>query len=91
MIRALVLAALLVPTWAMAQQPTSQAGISSTVTAGPTGTTSVLTIGDCCTIHQDGKVELREGLKLDDASRAFWTAIAQFGMRNCRPVEGTKP
>lgn len=70
---------------AVAQQPV--AGLS--VVAGPNGST--VTIAGCCTIYEDGKVELREGLSLDEASRAFWTAISQFGMRNCRPVEGTKP
>lgn len=93
MIRALVLAALLMSGAAWAADPppltTSLGATGLSVMAGPVVTT--ITIADCCTIHQGGKVELREGLTLDDASRAFWTAISQFGMRNCRPVEGTKP
>jgi hypothetical protein len=52
---------------------------------------STITISDCCTIHQSGRVDLAEGVKLDDASRAFWTAVSQFGMQNCRPIEGAKP
>lgn len=76
--RYLILAAtLLVPTLAMAQ-----AGLS--VLSGPNVTT--VTIADCCAIHQDGTVELREGLKLDDASRAFWVAISALGVR--RRAEG---
>lgn len=77
-----VAVALLSPTFAFAQT-----GIATSVSPG----SATVVIAGCCTIHQDGKVELAEGAKLDDASRAFWAAISQFGMQNCRPVEGTKP
>jgi hypothetical protein len=62
-------------------------GISTFV--GPQGSSTA--IAGCCTIHGDGKVDLAEGVKLDDASRAFWIAVSQFGMQNCRPIEGAKP
>lgn len=91
--RLIAAAALLLPTLAWADDPpplTIGHGTSGlSVVAGPNGST--VTIAGCCTIHEDGKVELREGLTLDEASRAFWAAISQFGIRNCRPVEGTKP
>jgi hypothetical protein len=80
--RYLILAATLIAAPALAQPPELPKSSAVSVLSVSDGPNAVMTIADCCTIHQGGKVELREGLKLDDASRAFWATISQFGMRH---------
>ena len=51
--------------------PATCNGIASINDCGPTS----ITFGNAVTVHQDGRVEVHEGIGNDEAAIAFWDAV----------------